>query len=279
MPSFIKNLFSFASTKAAPYILVGFMLVGLTAPVLFIAGGLVKEHSAVEAKHPHKPSSGWPHTGAFGTYDRAALQRGFQVYKQVCATCHSVNLLAYRNLSALGFKEEEVKAIASEYQVTDGPDDEGNMFQRPGKPSDRFVAPFPNEKAARAANNGALPPDLSLIIKARHGNEDYVYSLLTGYGLTPEVGEKVAEGMQYNPYFAGRQIAMPPPLSADAVTYADGTPATVEQMAKDVVQFLAWASEPDMETRKSTGTKAIIFLIVFSIVLYAVKRSIWKNKH
>jgi ubiquinol-cytochrome c reductase cytochrome c1 subunit len=230
-----------------------------------------------EAKTPNGPPSGWPEHGITGAFDRAALQRGFQVYSQVCSTCHSLKLLAYRDLSQLGFNEAEVKAIASNSQVTDGPNDQGEMFQRPAIPSDPFVSPFPNDKAARAANNGALPPDLSLIIKAREGHEDYVYSILTGFGQTPPADETIAKGMNYNPYFAGHQIAMPPPLHEGAVSFADGTPATVEQMAKDVVQFLAWASEPHLEERHETGIKVVLFLVVFAGVMYKVKKRVWKK--
>jgi ubiquinol-cytochrome c reductase cytochrome c1 subunit len=227
---------------------------------------------------PHAPTTGWPEAGVFGTYDRASLQRGFQVYKEVCSTCHSMKLISYRNLADLGFSVAEVKAIASGYQVDDM-DDDGKTVQRPGKPSDNFVSPFPNEKAARAAMGGALPPDLSLIVKARKGHEDYVYSILTGFGQTPPTEEKIAAGMNYNPYFAGHQIAMPQPLHDGAVTYADGTQATTDQMSQDVVQFLAWASEPKMEVRKQTGIRVIIFLVVFAGVMYGVKRRIWKKLH
>jgi ubiquinol-cytochrome c reductase cytochrome c1 subunit len=246
------------------------LLVGLMAPA--IAG-------ESDALSPHSPPGGWPHDGPFGTYDRAALQRGFQVYKQVCSACHSLRQLSYRNLADIGFSEADVKAIAAGYTVKDGPNDQGEMFDRPGRPSDPFVKPFANEQAARAANNGALPPDLSLIVKARHGHEDYVYSLLTGFGQTPAEGEKIADGMNYNPYFPGHQIAMPPPLQDDSVTYADGTKATVEQEAKDVVQFLTWAGEPKMEVRKQIGARALIFLFVMAIVMYLLKRSIWNKLH
>lgn len=225
---------------------------------------------------PHQPPAGWPHKGMTGTYDRAALQRGFQVYKEVCSACHSAKLLSYRNLAALGFNEAEVKAIAAEYKVTDGPNDQGAMYERAAQPSDRFVGPFPNDQAARLANNGALPPDLSLIVKARKGHEDYIYSLLTGYA-NPPVGVKVAEGMYYNGYFPGHQIAMPPPLSDGAVTYADGAKATVERQARDVVQFLAWASEPEMEQRKQTGLKVLLFLAAFLGVTIAVKKQVWRR--
>ena len=231
------------------------------------------------ANEPHSPPGDWPEAGPFGTYDRAALQRGFQVYKQVCSTCHSLKYLSYRNLSALGFNDAEVKAIAADYQVTDGPNDQGEMYQRPGRPSDSFVKPFANDAAARAANGGALPPDLSLIVKARHGHEDYVFSILTGFGQTPPDGEKMADGMNYNPYFPGHQIAMPAPLTPDAVTYADGTKATVEQEASDVVQFLTWAGEPKMEVRKQYGARVILFLVILAGVMYFLKKEIWKKLH
>ncbi len=220
----------------------------------------------------------WPHEGAFATYDRAALQRGFQVYKEVCSACHSMKLLSYRNLEGIGFSADEVKAIAAEYTVTDGPNDDGEMFERTALPSDRFKSPFANDQAARAGNNGALPPDLSLIVKARVGHENYVYSVLTGYHEAP-AGFHLADGMNYNVAFTGNQIAMPAPLSEDAVTYADGTKASVEQMSKDVVQFLAWAGDPHMESRKETGTKVMIFLFVLAGILYAAKRKMWSKMH
>lgn len=228
------------------------------------------------------PAGGWPQAGLFGTYDRGALQRGYAVYKQVCSTCHSMNLMAFRNLAALGYSEAEIKAIAADYQVNDGPDDEGKMFDRPGRPSDHFVPPYPNEKAARAVNNGAYPPDLSLIVKARHGGEDYIFSILTGYDQAMPTGMKMMPSMNYNPYFTagGGQIAMPSPLSADdLVTYADGTKATKEQMAKDVVQFLAFAAEPHMEARKRIGIRVILFLLVMAGVFYAAKRQLWSKLH
>lgn len=250
-------------------------LLGLLATGAFAAPAMANS----DALEPHAPPTGWPHAGVFGTYDRAALQRGFQVYKQVCSACHALRYLSYRDLADLGFNDAEVKAIAAEYQVSDGPNDQGDMYQRPARPSDMFVKPFANDAAARAANGGALPPNLSLIIKARDGHEDYVYSLLTGYGLSPENGETIAAGMNYNPYFAGHQIAMPQPLSDNSVTYTDGTKATVEQEARDVVQFLAWAGEPRMEDRKRTGLKAILFLVVFAGIMYGVKRSIWRKLH
>ena len=234
---------------------------------------------AEESSALHGPEGGWPQQGVFGAYDHGALQRGFLVYKQVCAACHSLNLVAYRNLEALGYSEAEVKAIAAEVTVQDGPGDDGNMFDRPGRPSDHFKPPFANEKAARFANGGALPPDLSLIVKARHGGEDYVYSILTGYGEPPS-GAAVAEGMHYNKTFPGNQIAMPEPLAADdLVAYSDGTKATKAQMAKDVVQFLAWAAEPQMEQRKRIGIRSIIFLLIMAGIFYAAKRRVWRDLH
>ncbi len=220
----------------------------------------------------------WSFDGVFGTYDRAAAQRGFQVYKEVCANCHSLSLLAYRNLGALGFNEDEVKAIASDYKVQDGPNDAGEMFERPGRPSDFFVKPFPNEKAARANNNGAYPPDLSLITKARVGGPNYSFSLLQGYG-DPPAGVTVMEGMNYNKYFPGHQIGMPPPLQPNQVTYADGTQASLAQMAHDVSTFLNWAAEPELEARKRIGLEAVLFLIVLTAMLYAVKRKVWAAIH
>ena len=243
---------------------------------LWVAPVLAAESNALP---PHQPPAGWSQQGPFGTYDRAALQRGFQVYKQVCSVCHSLKLLAYRDLADLGFNAAEIKALAADATVHDGPNDNGDMFDRPGRPSDAFVKPFPNDQAARAANHGALPPDLSLIIKARKGHEDYVYSLLSGFGQTPPDKEKMGAGMYYNPYFPGHQIAMPAPLTDGAVTYADGTKATVEQEARDVSQFLTWASEPKMEVRKQTGLKVVLFLIVFAGVMYSVKRKVWSKLH
>jgi len=268
LPSSISQ--SVLAKKALHVLLPAILVLSLAAPALA---------SESNATSPHAPPAGWPQEGAFGTYDRAALQRGFQVYKQVCSTCHSLRLLSYRDLSDLGFNVNEVKAIAADYTVTDGPNDQGEMFQRPGRPSDAFIKPYPNDQAARAANGGALPPDLSLIVKARHGHEDYVYSLLTGFGQTPPADEKIATGMNYNPYFAGHQIAMPQPLQENSVTYADGTPATIEQEARDVTQFLTWAGEPKMEARKQTGVRVILFLVILAVVMYFLKREIWKKLH
>jgi ubiquinol-cytochrome c reductase cytochrome c1 subunit len=225
------------------------------------------------------PARDWSFDGMFGTFDRGAAQRGFQVYQEVCAACHSLKLVAYRNLSGIGLSEDQIKAIAAEVEVTDGPNDEGEMFQRPARPSDRFVKPFANDNAARAANNGALPPDLSLMVKARKGGADYLHALLTGYKEEPPAGIKLSEGMNYNLYFPGNQIAMAPPVADDAVEYADGTKATADQIATDIATFLAWAAEPELEERKRLGIKVLLFLIVLTAMMYALKRQIWSDQH
>ena len=220
-------------------------------------------------------------TGMFGTFDRGQLQRGFLVYKEVCSSCHSLRLLSYRNLAEPGgpeFTREQVKAIAAQFEVTDGPNDEGEMFQRPAKPSDRFVSPYPNKQAARAANGGALPPDLSLLAKARVGGANYIASILTGFEDPPHGEER--EGKYYNPYFPGHWLSMPPPLSDDGVEFGDGTKATVDQQARDVSAFLAWAAEPKMEDRKRIGLMSLIFMGVLAVLLYLTKNAIWANvKH
>lgn len=220
----------------------------------------------------------WPHEGFFGAFDYAAVQRGFQVYEQVCAACHGLDYIAFRHLQDIGFSEEQVRAIASQYQVTAGPNDLGEMYEREGRPSDRIPPPFPNEQAARAANGGALPPDLALITKARADGSDYVYSLLRGYE-EPPADVEPRQGMFYNLYFPGHWIAMPPPLSAGIVEYEDGTEATVEQMAYDVTAFLTWAAEPKLEERKQAGLKVMLFLIVVTGLFYATKRKIWSDAH
>lgn len=243
---------------------------------LALAAALAVPAVAAEAPKPAKQD--WSFNGPFGTFDRAALQRGFQVYKEVCSACHGLRQVYYRNLSALGYNEDEIKALAATVEVQDGPNDEGQMFNRPGRPYDRFKSPFANDNAARAANNGALPPDLSVITKARPHGADYLYALLTGYA-QPPADVKIPDGMQYNTAFAGQQIAMAAPLSEGSVTYADGTKATVAQMSKDVTTFLAWAAEPEMEERKRLGFKVMLFLLVLTGVLYAAKRRIWKDVH
>ncbi|MFO1153235.1 MAG: cytochrome c1 [Rhodospirillales bacterium] len=223
------------------------------------------------------PAQRWSFDGMFGTFDRAAAQRGFQVFEESCHACHALKFVAFRNLTDLGFTPDQVVQIASKYEVTAGPNDEGEMFQTPAKPADHMPSPFANDQAARVANNGALPPDLSLIVDARVGGANYVYAVLTGYHDPAPDGFVVNPGMYFNEYFAGHQIAMPPPLTDDRVTYTDGTKATVSQMAHDVVTFLSWASEPNMEERKRLGIKVILFLIVMTGFLYALKRQIWSD--
>jgi ubiquinol-cytochrome c reductase cytochrome c1 subunit len=218
----------------------------------------------------------WPFDGARGTVDRQSAQRGFKVYKEVCASCHSLRLLSLRNLQALGFSPEEVKAIAKEYTVEDGPDDTGGMFDRAGRPSDRFPSPYANEKEARASNGGAFPPDLSLMVKARPDGANYLYSLLTGYQDAP-ANVELPVGQYYNPYFPGKKIGMPAPLSDDLVSYPDNTPSTTDQMARDVTNFLQWAAEPEMEDRKSMGIKVLLYLVVFTVLFIFAKRRVWKD--
>jgi cytochrome c1 len=235
--------------------------------------------------------------GPFGHYDKGQLQRGYKIYKEVCSNCHAMKLVSFRNLSeegGPGFTVEQVKALAATFTMQDGPGEDGEMFDRPGVPSDRFPSPFANEKAARVANGGALPTDLSLITKARAGwygtfnqlingigGPEYVYSVLTGY---EEPGEELAkeqpEGKNYNPYFAnGHWISMAPPLNDGQVTFDDGAPNTVDAMARDVSAFLAWAAEPKMEERKRLGFMAMIYLAVLALLMYLVKKKIWSDAH
>ncbi len=250
----------------------------LKLPALLVAG-LFWTGAAQAAEGVLEPKDvSWPHSGFFGTFDRAALQRGFKVYQEVCHSCHAAKYLTFRSLGDLGFNEDEVKAIAAQYTVMDGPNDEGEMFERPARPSDVMPPPFPNPAAARAANGGALPPDLSLMAKARHEGDSYIFSLLTGYE-DPPAGEEVAPGQYYNPYFPGHKIGMPPPLNPDQVTYDDGTSASVDQMAGDVSQFLSWLAEPKMEQRKQTGIKVVLFLVILSVLLYFYKRKVWADVH
>ena len=239
-----------------------------------------------EAKAPEKHAWSWE--GPTGHYDRAALQRGFQVFKEVCASCHTLHYAPFRMLSepgGPGFNEEEVKAIAAGYEK-DVIDDVGDVKQVPRTPADTFPDPFANEQAARASNGGALPPDLSLMAKARKGGPDYMYSLLTGYSDSP-AGLEMRAGMSYNPYFHSCQpsnpetcqIAMPFQLNADRVTYTDGTAATPEQMASDVVTFLAWAAEPKLEQRKRLGLNVMAYLVVLAGLLYFSYRRVWRDQH
>ncbi len=243
---------------------------------LLAALAIAQIAAAEELEHPKHLA--WQFEGMTGYLDKKAAQRGFQVYSQVCSVCHSLNRVSYRNLSDLGFTEAEIKAVAASKLVEDY-DDKGQRIMRPGKMSDNFVPPYPNEDASRAAHGGAYPPDLSLIVKARHDGPNYVFSLITGFGPAP-TDEKPVPNKYYNPYFPNHWISMPPPLSEGLVTYQDGMPATVDQMAKDVVVFLQWAAEPEMEQRKLTGLRVLVFLTILTGMLYAIKRRIWRNvKH
>lgn len=253
-------------------------LKALFAAAGLAAGLLAAPGPASAAETVPLPETSFSFNGIFGHFDRAAAQRGFQVYKQVCASCHSMHLLSYRNLRDLGLSEAEVAGIAATVTVRDGPNDNGEMYERPGRASDRFPSPFANEQAARASNNGAYPPDLSVITKARAGGAAYMHALLTGYE-DPPAGFNLAEGMYYNKYFPGQQIAMPPPMQEGQVEFADGTTATIEQMSRDVTQFLTWGAEPELEQRKAMGVRIILFLTVLGGLAYAVKRRVWADVH
>jgi len=258
-------------------VLSGLRAFAVAAGLVAGAGLATPAQAAGEAMH--FPEVHFSFDGLFGHFDRASAQRGFQVYKEVCANCHAMHLMSYRNLRDLGLSDAEVRGIAATVQVQDGPNDDGQMFERAGRPSDRFRSPFPNEKAARAANNGALPPDLSVITKAREGGAQYIHALLTGYEDAP-AGMTMMPGMNYNKWFTGHQIAMAAPLSSEGqVEYADGTKATVEQMVKDVSQFLTWAAEPELEQRKAMGVKMVLFLTILGGLAYAVKRKVWADVH
>jgi len=220
----------------------------------------------------------WSFNGPFGTFDKAAMQRGFQVYREVCAGCHSLKFIAFRNFADLGYNEAEIKAIAAQYEVQDGPNDDGEMFMRPGIPADRMPSPYANDNAARASNGGALPPDLSLIAKARANGPDYLYSLLVGYKDVP-ASVSVPEGMYYNDAYSGHLIAMPQPLYGDDVTYADGADASIQGASADVTQFLMWAAEPKLEVRKRIGVAVVFFLSIFVILSIMAKRRVWADIH
>ncbi len=217
----------------------------------------------------------WSFEGVTGKYDQAAVQRGWQVYQQVCSACHSLKYFKFRNLAGMGYEDDMIKAFAKEYEVAGEPDDAGDETVRAALPQDTFPAPFPNENAARASNGGALPPDLSLIVKARHDGANYVYSLLTGYSDAP-AGRDIAEGKSYNGYFKGGQIGMASPLSEGIIDYEGGMPATQEQMARDVVQFLMYVAEPKLEDRKHMGFSVMLFLLAMTIIFYLSMKKIWK---
>ncbi|MCD4514004.1 cytochrome c1 [Brucella pseudogrignonensis] len=289
----MKNILkSFAAFGIAPLVALGVTMGGA-----FAASGGEGEPEHFPIHHPKQEK--WTFSGPFGTYDKGQLQRGLKVYKEVCSACHSMNLVAFRTLEDLGYSPEQVKAFAAEYEVQDGPNADGEMFTRKAIPTDHFPSPFANANAAAAANNGAAPPDFSLIAKARavergfptfifdiftqyaEAGPDYIHSLLTGYDEQPPAGMHVPEGTHYNPYFiAGKSLAMAKPLSDDQVTYDDGSPQTVDQYARDVSAFLMWAAEPHLEDRKKTGFRVIIFLILFAGLVYIAKRSVWSDvKH
>jgi len=272
---------------------------GLVFAVSSGASFAQEEHSEAEPTHFPiiKPAQeDWSFAGPFGHYDKGQLQRGLKVYKEVCSSCHSLDLVAFRTLEDLGYSEDQVKALAAEYEVQDGPNADGDMFNRAALPSDHFPAPFPNMAAAAAANGGAAPPDLSLIAKARgvergfptfifdiftqyaEGGPDYIHALLTGYDHEAPAGMEIAEGTHYNPFFiAGKSLAMPKPLTDGQVTYDDGAPQTVDQYSRDVAAFLMWTAEPHLEARKRTGFMVMIFLLVFAGMVYLTKRKIWAD--
>ena len=274
-----------------------------TIPALVVAAGLLvlAERPAAAQDHgtPEPPAVNWSFAGPFGKFDRGQLQRGFKVYREVCGNCHSLSLVSFRNLAEPGgpeFSEAQAQTVAAEFKVKDGPNDQGQMFDRPGRLADRFPAPFPNEQAARVANGGAYPPDMSVIVKARtyergfprflmdlvtqyqEQGADYLVALLKGYEPAPS-GMQMAPGMVYNKYFPGHGIAMPPPVSEGQVAYDDGAPATVDQYARDVTAFLMWTAEPHLEARKRMGFQVIVFLLLLSGLLYFTKKRIWHDVH
>ena len=221
----------------------------------------------------------WSFKGLTGKFDRSSLQRGYQVYQEVCASCHSMQYLSYRNLGEKGgpeFTLEEVKAIAGNFLVVDGPNSEGEMFERAGRPSDKFVSPYPNVNSAIAANGGAYPPDMSVLVKARTGGANYIYSVLMGYEDAPD-GFSLDDGVYYNKYMPGNKIKMSQPLMSGAVDYVDGTNTSEEQMAKDVVAFLAWAAEPHLEARHKIGFRAMIYLFIITILVYFSMKKLWSR--
>ncbi len=222
------------------------------------------------------PKQTWSFDSLFGTYDLASAQRGFQIYAEVCSNCHSMNQMFYRNLSGIGLSPEQIKGIAAGFEVPLGLNDAGEPVSGPATPSSRFRNPFPNEKVARAVNNGALPPDQSLIVNAREGGANYIYALLTGYA-DPPADMKMQSGMNYNKYFPGHQIAMRQPLADGQVDYADKTKNTLDQEARDVTTFLAWAANPELVERKKMGVRIALFLVLMTGITYAVKRQIWSD--
>ncbi len=287
----MKIMKFFVSKITGIALALGLMIAG---PALANEKGGASHHYPL--KHPKQVE--WSFAGLFGHWDQAQLQRGLLVYKEVCSACHSLKLVAFRNLADLGYTNDQIKAFAAEYDVMDGPNDEGEMFERPGRPSDHFVGPYANDEEAKAANNGSLPPDFSLVTKARapergfptfifdiftmyaENGSDYIYSVLTGF-TDPPAGVEVPEGGHYNPYFvADYKMAMAPPLEDELVEYTDGTPMTVDQYARDVTAFMMWAAEPTLVTRKAMGFKVMIFLFIFAVLLFFTKKRVWSSvKH
>ena len=268
----------------------------LTAAILASLASAAAPARAQEAENPWPPKVGWSFAGPFGTFDPQQLQRGYEVYRQVCSNCHSMKDVAFRNLSDPGgphFSESQVKALAATFKVIDGTDDSGAPAERTGRPSDYFPSPFANEAAARSANGGALPPDMSVLAKARTYEQgfpyflfapfsqyqeegpDYIHAILNGYKDPPPEGFKLPDGKYYNVYFPGHAISMPPPLNDGAVEYTDGSPATAAQYSQDIAAFLQWAAEPKLDQRKRTGFDALVFLIVFASLLFIVKKRVW----
>lgn len=247
----------------------------------FAVPGLALAEEAPNGHGPVIEAQEWSFAPPFGSFNQAQLQRGYWVYKDVCSNCHSMRFLSYRNLGEPGgphFSKKAVETLASQVQVMDGPDDKGEMFPRPGRPSDHFRSPYANDQAARAANRGALPPDLSVMAKARGSGPDFIYALLTGYEKAPADFD-LTQGMQYNKAFPGHQIAMPQPLVDGVIPYTDGTKPTVDNYAKDVSAFLMWAAEPKLEERHKIGARVMIFLIVFAVIMYLSKRAVWARLH
>ena len=245
--------------------------------IIFISTVSFSVHS--EETNKNYVKTNWSFKGIFGVFDRASLQRGYQVYQEVCSGCHSAQHLSYRNLSEKGgpeFSVEEAKAIAAQFEVEDGPNSDGEMFMRPGRLSDKFVKPYPNVEASTAANGGAYPPDMSVLAKARKGGADYIYSLLLGYEEPPE-GFEIEEGVYYNKYMSGNKIKMTAPLSDGLVEYSDGTQSTTAQMAKDITTFLVWTAEPHLESQHRMGFKVIIYLIILLTLVYMSKQKVWSR--
>jgi len=246
---------------------------------ILIFSFLFFQNHSISAETPKLLKTDWTFKGLFGKYDRSSLQRGYQVYTEVCAACHSMQYLSYRNLAEPGgpeFTDEEAKFIAASFEVLDGPNSEGEMFTRPAKLSDKFVMPYDNVEAAKAANGGAYPPDMSVLVKARKGGADYIYSLLLGYEDAP-ADIQLDDGVYYNKFMYGNKIKMPVPLSDGLIEYNDGTEATEEQMAKDITTFLMWSAEPHLESRHKTGFRVIMYLIILSILVYLTMKKIWSR--